>query len=311
MAGRFVGINDLDEFWGNTAGGSGGDRPEVAMTEPQAELLPPRAANAFPPVTVRDRFSQAHPVIKEAKLSNPRSALRIALVGDQSNNEPAHPVIEEVLPAIGVDIHWVSTKLVNDPEVLDSFHGVWVGPGGPYKNQAGVHIAVHHARTAGVPFLGTCDGFFSALLEYAENELGLPEVIGIAEDESRVGPLMVPLVCSIGDRRTPLKLRPDSRLAEVYGRIVGIREVLQCDYGLKPEFMAAAQQGQLRYSAWDPDGAPRALELTDHPFFMGTLFQLELSSIGDSVHPVIEHFLDSACVFAERSEPAWQGGGGR
>jgi CTP synthase (UTP-ammonia lyase) len=240
------------------------------------------------------------------------SALRIALVGDQYNhNEPAHPMIEEVLSAIGVDIRWVSTEIVDGPEVLDSFHGVWVVPGGPYKNQAGVHMAVTHARTAGVPFLGTCGGFFSALLEYAENELRLPEVIGLAENEAKVGPLMVPLVCSIGDRRTPLKLRPDSLLAEVYGRAIGIREVLQCDYGLKPEFMDAAQQGQLRYSAWDPDDAPRALELTDHPFFMATLFQPELSSTTDGVHPILARFLDSASACAVRSVPAWQSSGNR
>jgi CTP synthase (UTP-ammonia lyase) len=227
------------------------------------------------------------------------------LVGDQYNHdEPAHPVIEEVLPVIGVDVHWVSTGTVDVPEALDSFHGVWVVPGAPYMSQAGVHIAVKHARTSGVPFLGTCGGFFSALLEYAENELGLPEVIGYTENDAMIGPLMVPLVCSIGDRRTPLKLRPDSLLAEVYGRAIGIREVLQCDYGFNPEFMDAAQRGRLRYSAWDPDGAPRALELTGHPFFMATLFQPEPPPTGDLVHPILARFLDCARAFAARSEPA-------
>jgi len=162
-------------------------------------------------------------------------------------------------------------------------------------------MAIRYARTAGVPFLATCDGFFSALLEYAENELRLPEAIGLTENEAKVGPLMVPLICSIGNRRTPLKLRPDSLLAQAYGRAIGIREVLRCDYGLKPELMAVAQQGQLRYSAWDPDGAPRVFELTDHPFFMATLFHPELSSTKASVHPILTHFLNTARMRAARS----------
>lgn len=231
------------------------------------------------------------------------SALRIALVGDQYS-EPAHAVIEEILSANGLDIHWVPTQIVDGPEILDSFHGVWVVPGGIYENQAGVHMAIKHARTAGVPFLGICGGFCAAVLEHAENELRLPEAIGLAENEAKIGPLVFPLICSIGDRRTPLKLRPGSLLAEVYGRDIGIREVLQCDYGLMPEFMEAAQRGRLRYSAWDPHGAPRVLERTGHPFFMATLFQPELSSLKDSVHPILTRFFDSAHAFAAQSSPA-------
>jgi len=239
---------------------------------------------------------------KGGKVPTHSSTLRIALVGDPYN-APAHPVIEDILSSVGVDIYWVPTKIVDGAAVLDSFHGVWVVPGGPYENQAGVHIAIKHARTSGVPFLGTCGGFCGALLEHAENELRLPEAIGLTENEANIGPLMFPLICSIGDRRTPLKLRPNSLLAEVYGRVIGIREVLQCDYGLKPEFMAAAQRGHLRFSAWDPYGAPRVLERTDHPFFMATLFQPELSPIKDSVHPILARFLDSARAFAAQSAP--------
>ena len=42
-------------------------------------------------------------------------------------------------------------------------------------------------------------------------------------------------------------------------------------------------------------GDVRALELPDHPFFLGTLFQPELAGDGTRAHPVIRAFA-TACV---------------
>ncbi|CAM5598105.1 CTP synthase [Streptomyces hirsutus] len=55
--------------------------------------------------------------------------------------------------------------------------------------------------------------------------------------------------------------------------------------------MNAANQGSLQLSAWDSDGAPRALEITGHPFFMGSLFQPELSSAPGAEHRILKAFL--------------------
>ncbi|MGW1606767.1 hypothetical protein ACWCQV_38630, partial [Streptomyces eurythermus] len=51
--------------------------------------------------------------------------------------------------------------------------------------------------------------------------------------------------------------------------------------------------GSLRISGWDAEKAPRAVELPDHPFFVGSLFQPELSSTTDQLHPLIRAFLDA------------------
>ena len=47
------------------------------------------------------------------------------------------------------------------------------------------------------------------------------------------------------------------------------------------------------FGAHDDDGAPRSLELPDHPFFLGTLFQPELAGDGTRAHPVIRAFADA------------------
>jgi CTP synthase (UTP-ammonia lyase) len=222
------------------------------------------------------------------------AALRLALVGDRGNHdEPAHPAIEALLPQLGFDIHWIPTTDIDDASRLDGFHGVWVVPGAPYHSQKGVHIAIRHAREKQLPFLGTCGGFFSALIEHAQNVLHLPEVARVDEDPESLAPLMIPLTCSLRPERSPLKLREDSRLARIYGHTDGVEEYLQCAYGLADYFMEAASQATLSYSAWDPDNAPRALEISDHPFFLGMLFQPELASTPDSVHPILAAFLEA------------------
>ena len=47
-------------------------------------------------------------------------------------------------------------------------------------------------------------------------------------------------------------------------------------------------------TAVGPDGEERAIELRDHPFFVATLFLLQLSSSGGRPHPLIGAFLRGA-----------------
>ncbi|MEU2900742.1 hypothetical protein ABZ690_30730 [Streptomyces sp. NPDC006967] len=215
----------------------------------------------------------------------------LALVGDRGNHdEPSHPKIDAMREQWGLTTEWIPTTEISDASLLEGFDGIWVVPGAPYFNQKGVHIAVRHAREHQVPLLGTCGGFFSALIEHAQNVLQLPEAMGVDEDPEKLMPLVTPLKCSFRGEMAPLKVKEDSRLAGIYGT-TEVEEIFHCDYGLTDTFMDAANQGSLQLSAWDVDGAPRALEITGHPFFMGSLFQPELSSAPGAEHKIIKAFL--------------------
>jgi CTP synthase (UTP-ammonia lyase) len=115
--------------------------------------------------------------------------------------------------------------------------------------------------------------------------------MALGDDPAAISHLMMPMYCSFGDLRVPVKLRPGSRLASIYGEAEGVDEILQCNYALEPGFMESVAQGPMQFSAWDKEGAPRALELSEHPFFVAMLFQPELSSTPDAPHPVITQFL--------------------
>ncbi|MFG2304473.1 hypothetical protein [Actinacidiphila glaucinigra] len=216
---------------------------------------------------------------------------RLALVGDRGNHsEPSHPKIDAMREQWDLATEWIPTVDIHDASLLEGFDGIWVVPGAPYFNQKGVHIAVRHARENQLPFLGTCGGFFSALIEHAQNVLHLPAAEGVDEDPEKLMPLVTPLSCSFRGEKAPLTVREDSLLASIYGT-TEVDEIFHCDYGLTDEFMDDASQGALRISAWDRDGAPRALEITGHPFFMGSLFQPELSSEPGAEHKILQAFL--------------------
>ena len=50
----------------------------------------------------------------------------------------------------------------------------------------------------------------------------------------------------------------------------------------------------LRPAAFDDRGELRAVELPDHPFFVATLYQPQLSSTDERPHPVIVEFVAAA-----------------
>ncbi|PSM39896.1 hypothetical protein C6Y14_28855 [Streptomyces dioscori] len=228
---------------------------------------------------------------------------RLALVGDRGNHdEPSHPKIDAMREQWDVVTEWVPTVDIHDASRLDGFDGIWVVPGAPYFNQKGVHLAVRHARENALPFLGTCGGFFSALIEHAQNVLHLPEAEGVDEDPEKLLPLVTPLTCSFRGEKAPLTVKEDSLLASIYGT-TNVEEVFHCEYGLTADFMGAASQGSLQISAWDSDGAPRALEITGHPFFMGSLFQPELSSAPGDEHVILKTFLNAVRVSASTPSP--------
>jgi CTP synthase (UTP-ammonia lyase) len=221
---------------------------------------------------------------------------RIALVGDQYNHdEPAHPRIESLLPELNYFYQWVPTREITDATDLSGWDAIWVVPGAPYHAQQGVHRAIKYARLNKVPFLGTCGGFYSAVLEYAQNVLKMQETAELGDELGPIESLILPPTCVTDpDFKVALSVQAGSRLSAIYDGRTQVDEILQCNYGMVQEFLDRATQGDVRFSAWDASGAPRALEIVDHPFFVACLFQPELSSVADAVHPIVETFLNAA-----------------
>jgi CTP synthase (UTP-ammonia lyase) len=94
------------------------------------------------------------------------------------------------------------------------------------------------------------------------------------------------------DQQIDLSLTPGSRLASLYGT-TSARERTTCNYGLDPAMQHLANAHGLRIAATDATGEVRAIERAEHPFFMGTLYQPQLSSEPGKPHPVFVGLLEA------------------
>lgn len=98
------------------------------------------------------------------------------------------------------------------------------------------------------------------------------------------------LACSLQDQTIEVRLRPGSVLAGLHGAETAT-ERTTCSYGLAPELQFIADGHGLVASGTDGTGEVRAVERPDHPFFVGTLYQPQLSSTPAEPHPVFLGFV--------------------
>jgi CTP synthase (UTP-ammonia lyase) len=87
-----------------------------------------------------------------------------------------------------------------------------------------------------------------------------------------------------------LKIMPDSLLYRLVGQPVLIAKYF-CSYGVNEKYLKVLQDNGLIFTAESEEGDKRALEIADHPFYMGTLFQPALSTTPEQPDPLIEGFI--------------------
>lgn len=235
------------------------------------------------------------------KQNEAASALRIGLIGDYSPDVRAHTAIPQALDlaAAGtgyrVKTEWLHTEEIGaDVESrLATFNALWCVPGSPYASMEGALRAIRFARERGVPFLGTCGGFQHVLIEYARHVLGWSEADHAESNPTAKMPLVMPLSCSLVGARGIIELQEGSRAMAIYGADE-TTEQYHCNFGFNPHYHSLFEASALRITGVDKDGEVRVVELEDHPFFIATLFQPELTVLTGVKHPLITAYLQTA-----------------
>lgn len=224
---------------------------------------------------------------------------KIGLIGDYDSEVVAHVAIPQAIQLAAndlgslVEVDWISTlSLEQDSEQkLSKYQALWAVPASPYRSMQGALTGIRYAREHRIPFLGTCGGFQHMMIEFARNAIGLAEADHAEENPSASLLLVAPLSCSVSERTHTFKLTPGSKVADIYGNQEVVEQYGICNYGLNPEFAPMLEQAGLRIAGVDTDGEVRIMELDQHPFFIGTLFQPERSALKNIVHPLIKAFL--------------------
>ena len=227
----------------------------------------------------------------------------IALVGDHDPEVVAHRAIPKALGlaalSLGraVDAVWVATEEVAEDEerALGHVDAVWCVPASPYRSTEGALAAIRRARERGMPFLGTCGGFQHAVIEFARNVAGIGAA-GHAETDPEGEALVIsPLACALRDVGGRVSFAEGSRLHGVYGPRP-VEEEYMCGYGLNPGFREALERAGMQFTGFDPDGAVRAMELPEHPFYAATLFQPERAALHGRTPPLVRAFVHAAAT---------------
>jgi len=132
------------------------------------------------------------------------------------------------------------------------------------------------------------------MLEYAQDVWRI-DALHAETNPAAEDPLIAPLMCSLVEVRGGLTFEPGSRLRAIYGRD-SANEEYHCNYGFNPRYASRLQSGPLKVAARDDDGGVRAVELDEHPFFIGTLFQPERAALREQTPPLVKAFVSAAAT---------------
>jgi CTP synthase (UTP-ammonia lyase) len=126
---------------------------------------------------------------------------------------------------------------------------------------------------------------------------------GHAEYTGDASSAVIDLVsCPVPDRREgaprltgglTITVNPDSGAHRAYGERQVVEE-FNCNYELNPAYRDRIEAAGLRVSGVGENAEARIVELADHPFFVATAFQPQLTSQEAKPHPLIKAFLEAA-----------------
>ena len=250
----------------------------------------------------------------------------VALVG-KYGLEDAYISVHEALKHAGlehrveVDRRWVHAETLADGHdgELDGVDAVIVPGGFGSRGTEGKIDAIRHAREEGIPFLGLCLGFQMAVVEYARNVLGLEAAHSAELDEETPHPVIDLLpdqqgldemggTMRLGTHATDIE---EGTLAhDLYGERCEERH--RHRYEVNPAYIEELESAGLVFSGAS-GRRMELLELSDHPYFLGTQFHPEFRSRPTRASPPFVGLLGAALADsgADRvSLPRQSAGGG-
>ncbi len=211
-----------------------------------------------------------------------------------------------------IDVKWVSSDTLtaeNIEQELGDVHGILVPGGFGTRGIEGKILAVQYARENNIPFFGICLGLQMAVIEFARHQAGLPDANSTEVDSETPFPVVdrMPDQTSVllgGTMRLggyACEVQPDTRLYKAYGKS-DIRERHRHRYELNNDYLPKLQEAGLRVSGVNPEsGLVEAVELNNHPWFVGVQFHPEFLSRPNNPHPLFRDFVKAAIDHASQA----------
>jgi CTP synthase len=255
-----------------------------------------------------------------AKLKNPVHTVRIGLVGKYNELQDAYKSIYESFIHAGA---MNECKVIVDPihskhlegsqeefvQRLQGLDGILVAPGFGLRGIEGKIRAIQHVRENKIPFFGICLGMQCAVVEYAQNVLGLLEASSTEVDEETMYPVidMMPeqkkITMKGGTMRLgayDCELRRKSKAAQIYGKLK-ISERHRHRFEFNNVYKEQYEQAGFISTGINPEsGLVEIVELKGHPWFIGVQFHPELKSTVENPHPLFVDFVKAAMEYKKQ-----------
>lgn len=246
------------------------------------------------------------------RMDKARKTVAIALVGKYVALRDAYLSVAEALRHAGyengvrVEIDWVDAQDLdaeNAADRLGGAAGILVPGGFGGRGIEGMVCAARYAREHLTPYLGICLGMQIAVIEYARAKAGLPGansrefvpggsacVIDLMPDQH--GDIPKGGTMRLG--AYPCEMLAGSKLQQAYGETT-VWERHRHRYEASNEYRQALGAAGLVFSGLSPDGRlAEAVELPDHPFYIGVQYHPEFKSRPNRAHPLFQSFVAAA-----------------
>jgi len=259
----------------------------------------------------------------------PESDVTVGMIGKYVDLTESYKSINEALTHAGVHtgtrvrIRYIdSEKLEGAPAgalpELEGLDAILVPGGFGERGVEGKVMAARQAREQGIPYLGICLGMQVAVIEFARDVAGLegahsteflpdtphPVIALITEWQDREGRIERRDADSDlgGTMRLGAQtalLEGGSLMAQAYGEL-RIQERHRHRYEFNNAYADRLQEAGLVLSGRSEDGSlVEAVELRDHPWFVGCQFHPEFTSTPRGGHPLFTGFVSAARRFRE------------
>ncbi len=235
--------------------------------------------------------------------------VRVGIVGKYVTLPDSYLSVVESLRHAGfaqgthVDIHWIEAEELEKDcqEQLNDLDGIVVPGGFGSRGVEGKIMAARYARERKIPYFGISLGMQCAVIDFARNVADL-EQAGSVEFGSCQHPVISfrpghPEITGLGGTMRlgayPCQIKEDSLSMEAYQETL-VHERHRHRYELNLDYLEPLVNAGMRVAGTAPDGQLiEIIELEDHPWFVGTLFQPEFKSRPTNPHPLFVHFIEA------------------
>jgi len=241
----------------------------------------------------------------------------IGIVGKYVSYEDSYKSLNEALTHGGiandvrVRLRWIEADNLGDgklEEAMAPCDGILVPGGFGIRGEAGMLQAIRHARERRIPFFGICLGLQCAVIEFAQNVLGLKDADSAEFNPSTPHPVIYKLKELEGVERMggnmrlgkwPCLLTPESMAQRAYGR-TEISERHRHRYEVNRTYLEDMTRRGLRVTGETPDHRfVEIVEIPDHPYFLSCQFHPEFKSKPMQPHPLFRSFIDACKRFRQ------------